>query len=802
MNEKELDCSNASSSTNSLVLYGRNSTGKTSFVDGIEWFLSPTSQINWLRREQAKEGSYPHHEATESYVEIIFNKNGTDTKLCKTFDHSRKTIPILSSETEFEIIQKSFVIRPHLRYQEIVEFVLNNTGSEKYKKLAEWMGFESELSFQKKLAEIITKLDSTTKNIEEVIEKLKKEITLLADHSVDPTQNNSLTLYANNLLSEHDKSKQLNISSLDDLEKILPEVGKLRTQSDLSAKLSALTNAQVEISTKTFSPNLLHELTEHKTELAKFNKDEETARNVETLSLYQKAQELLAGNESEIVQCPICHTDWQRDKLLEHIRTELAALDAINKQQEELSEKIKIFKDKVESDLTIAREIILIREKDKIIPPFANSKIKVYLQVLDSIFQNLNSEKVLDSASIQIPDSSLSEDIMKEKSEIIDAIGRSIKELKPSKEDEQLSNNIDKLNKLSELWRNLETESEKKDFYGVEIEKFKEIYHELNQIIKDDIQNRFDEVSELIKQYFAKLRNDKDIKDIQITYNLSARAESRSAEIELLYYNIEVKPAYKVLSESLLSSLGISVYLACVKMFNVDTKFIILDDVINSLDGQNRPKLIDLLIEEFSNYQIIIFTHDRLWFDLIKNRCPNWIKKKIIDWDYNSGPQIGLALSTKDELHSMLKDDSQAERAGREFGVHVEGKLNQLAENLEAKLKYRYMKQDPPSLKELFDALNARFKELRQKGAIATSHSIMSTIGKASNDDPFIRNVCSHDRQNYESSLGAQEVELIVDQWFEEIEQAIGCNECNEMIYFNRKANKVTCPCGLVDLTK
>jgi hypothetical protein len=298
------------------------------------------------------------------------------------------------------------------------------------------------------------------------------------------------------------------------------------------------------------------------------------------------------------------------------------------------------------------------------------------------------------------------------------------------------------------------------------------------------------------------LRNDKDIKDIQITYNLSARAESRSAEIELLYYDIEVKPAYKVLSESLLSSLGISVYLACVKMFNTDTKFIILDDVINSLDGQNRPKLINLLIEEFSNYQIIIFTHDMLWFDFIKNRCPNWIKKKIIDWDYNSGPQIGLALSTKDELDLMLKDDTLARRAGREFGEHVEGKLNQLAENLEAKLKYRYMNQEPPSLKELFDALNARFKQLRQKGAVAANHSIMNTIGKASNDDPFIRNVCSHDRRNYESSLSAQEVQLVVDQWFQEIEQAIGCDECNKMIYFNRVDNKVACPCGRVDLTK
>jgi len=306
------------------------------------------------------------------------------------------------------------------------------------------------------------------------------------------------------------------------------------------------------------------------------------------------------------------------------------------------------------------------------------------------------------------------------------------------------------------LWQKLKEISEKKSFYSGEVEKFKAISIRLNEIIKQDIQGRFDEVSELIRMYFGKLRTDKDIKDIHITYNLSGRADSRSAEIELLYYDIEVRPAYKVLSESLLSSLGLSVYFACVKKFNTEAKFIILDDVINSLDGHNRPNLIKLLVDEFSDYQIVVFTHDRLWFDLIKQQCPDWIKKKIIDWNYDSGPQIGLALSKYEELKERLKDDTQAKSTGRDFGEHVEGRLNQLAENLEARMKHRYLRQDPPALRELFDTLNTRLKELHSKGAIAATHTIMGSMGKASNDDPFIRNVCSHDRRNYEGFVTSQ----------------------------------------------
>lgn len=802
LHEKELDCSTASSQTNSFVLYGPNSTGKTSFVDGIEWFLSPANQINWLRRERAKEAAYPHHEAEESYVEVNFNKDGTDKTLRKTFDHTRITVPILSSEEDFQSVYGSFVIKPHLRYQEIVEFVLNSTGVEKYKKLAEWMGFEYELSFQKKLAEIVPEFDDTIKEMGAKIEDIKTEITTLSDNSIVSVADPILSQYINTLLSGHEQTKHFIISALEELEEKIPELEKLQIQSELSKRLSKLSEAEIQLSAKNFSADLITDLSDLKEELTTFKETEGVARSVDTLSLYTQAQSILSGDEARTVPCPVCHTEWEKDKLLEHIKTELSSLETINTEREGLSRKIRAIKTRVDTDFRSATSVISVSEIKEIVPSISTPKISEYQTALDEIYKRLDPEKVLESVDISIPSVSLSKEITGEKSGIIEAIRTSIKGLKPTEEEEKLSKNIEKLKKLSELWKKLKNISGKRDFYEGEIGKFKAIGNKMNEIIKQDIQSRFDEVSELIRTYFAKLRTDKDIKDIQITYNISGRADSRSAEIELIYYDIEVRPAYKVLSESLLSSLGLSVYFACVKKFNTDAKFIILDDVINSLDGQNRPNLIELLMEEFSDYQIIIFTHDRLWFDFIKNRCPGWIKKKIIDWDYNSGPQIDLALSTKEELYQMLKDDTLAEKAGRDFGEQVEGRLNQLAENLEARLKHRYMRQDPPTLRELFDALNTRLKELKNKGAIADKHPIMGNMGKASNDDPFIRNVCSHDRRNYEGFVTASEVKRIVDQWYKDIEPILLCSKCNKMIIFNRDANKVMCTSGHVDLTQ
>jgi len=263
-------------------------------------------------------------------------------------------------------------------------------------------------------------------------------------------------------------------------------------------------------------------------------------------------------------------------------------------------------------------------------------------------------------------------------------------------------------------------------------------------LIKIGIKKRFDDISSLIGEYFAILRKDKDVRDIKIDFNLTKRAAGRSAEIQLTYYNIEVKPAYKVLSESLLNSLGLSVYFACVRKFNKDCGFIVLDDIINSLDIQHRETLIDLLEQQFSDYQIILLTHDNFFFERLQARLPGWVRKKIKDWDYAGGPIIDFSKTTREELDEMLKDETKAKEAGAKFGEHLEGLLNELCEKLEAKMKYRYSKQELPAMNELFEALYLRLKKILGKDA-----PLVAEIKNAWNNDLFIRNFCSGSSRAY-----------------------------------------------------
>ena len=196
------------------MLFGINSSGKTSFVDGLEWFLSPENKIQWLRREDAQESAYPHNSAQpgESYVEVEFFEDDQVTSLRKTFNDNRKTKPTLSNEDEFQRIYQSFIIKPYFRYLEIVEFVLNRTGLEKYQELARWMGFESELNFQEKLAKVVSQLEKKKKQIEAKRDDTLKSMGQLVENEI--VDDDSIINYCNGLLKKNRDAEWNNYSTV------------------------------------------------------------------------------------------------------------------------------------------------------------------------------------------------------------------------------------------------------------------------------------------------------------------------------------------------------------------------------------------------------------------------------------------------------------------------------------------------------------------------------------------------------------------------------------------------------------
>ncbi len=81
------------------------------------------------------------------------------------------------------------------------------------------------------------------------------------------------------------------------------------------------------------------------------------------------------------------------------------------------------------------------------------------------------------------------------------------------------------------------------------------------------------------------------------------------------------------LNEARLSALALALYLggrlSCVPsgaFFGL--KLLVLDDVLVGLDYGNRRPLLELLETRFPDWQIVLLTHDRYWFEIVRAQIP------------------------------------------------------------------------------------------------------------------------------------------------------------------------------------
>lgn len=104
---------------------------------------------------------------------------------------------------------------------------------------------------------------------------------------------------------------------------------------------------------------------------------------------------------------------------------------------------------------------------------------------------------------------------------------------------------------------------------------------------------------------------------------------TKNLKLDIIYFGRGHGPeSYQVfLNEARLSALAVCLYLAAIKLdqpFEENLKIIFLDDIFIGLDTSNRIPFIEILKEDFKDFQLFITTYDRQWYELAKNYLSNW----------------------------------------------------------------------------------------------------------------------------------------------------------------------------------
>jgi energy-coupling factor transporter ATP-binding protein EcfA2 len=190
----------------------------------------------------------------------------------------------------------------------------------------------------------------------------------------------------------------------------------------------------------------------------------------------------------------------------------------------------------------------------------------------------------------------------------------------------------------------------------------------------------------------------------------------------ITYRTHGVKRPQSFLNEAKQSALALAIYLAarlaCTQTAKPsDARLLVLDDLLIGLDQSNRLPVLNLLMKHFSEWQIVLLTHDRTWFEMARAHlqpASDWAYLELHDASSGVGssmPEVRhLSPTAPDQAldqAELFLDQGHIAGAATYARTAFELGLRQWAERRSVKLRFR---ADPGDLssQELIDAIRTQ----------------------------------------------------------------------------------------------
>jgi hypothetical protein len=179
-------------------------------------------------------------------------------------------------------------------------------------------------------------------------------------------------------------------------------------------------------------------------------------------------------------------------------------------------------------------------------------------------------------------------------------------------------------------------------------------------------------VAGLADKYFRMIHPDENIGSPSLHI---AKVGTASLNLSSEFYS-KVGDPRGLYSEGHIDSLGLCLFLA-IRRLHYDQfpelSILVLDDVLHSVDGEHRKRTAELIFEEFRDHQLIITTHDPIWYRHLCQKAQKSPRRftyhRIGGWTLAEGPKWGDHLADYEWLSSkhgiLASPHERAAKAGR-----------------------------------------------------------------------------------------------------------------------------------------
>jgi len=245
------------------------------------------------------------------------------------------------------------------------------------------------------------------------------------------------------------------------------------------------------------------------------------------------------------------------------------------------------------------------------------------------------------------------------------------------------------------------------------IARLKKIDSSSNDTKKAETQRFLSEASKHLTESFHKISTTDFVN--QINVKISELTEV-SFEIEVVLNNGKKTSPNNIFSEANLDLLILLLYTSLIQESEKygQSKILVLDDVLQSVDSVIRLNFIDYLLTDFKDWQIIISAHDRLWLNQLRSafrRHQHKFKEiEIFKWDFELGPQIiEPQLSGFNSALSVAIESKNVQLIASQTGLLFESICQNLSVTLNTSIQRK--QGDRYTIGDLWPGIKKHFKK-------------------------------------------------------------------------------------------
>lgn len=221
------------------------------------------------------------------------------------------------------------------------------------------------------------------------------------------------------------------------------------------------------------------------------------------------------------------------------------------------------------------------------------------------------------------------------------SVGDVLKELKRGPAKVKAFDEIDKMIFPNAAMQHHAEEAVRKDFK--KFQKYEKEVKKWNNKLKAYLQGITTRANQILTQDFQQnfeIKLDYTFSRINVTED-DLGWEDPIIELKIPVYNGKrnaVKRPHTFLNEAKWTSIGLSIRLAIIEDWTnrpatAQLKALVIDDMLLSLDMSNRDIVLNILLDRYTNdYQLIMLTHDRSFYEFAKRKID--IKGKSKEWIY------------------------------------------------------------------------------------------------------------------------------------------------------------------------